>query len=319
MVKVYFTVDVEIWCDGWNDIDNKFNAAFQRYIHGPTKKGNYGLPYKLEVLNDHGLTGVFFVEPLFSLRFGSDPLSEITGLIMEANQPVELHLHTEWVDEAKNPLIPNVTEKRQHLRHFLPDEQKILVEAGKNLLNQAGAADINAFRAGSFGFNIHTLSALREIGIRVDSSYNATLMGLDSGLMPGHIVTEPLVYDGVYEAPMTVFYDWRDHLRHTQLCACSSSELEGILWKSLEEGRKEVVILSHSFELLDKSCTRPNPVIIKRFRKLCAFLDKNKDCFSVEGFSDFSVDKLSEQPLPLRSPVWTTGLRVLEQAWSRYV
>ena len=78
MLKVYLTVDVEIWCDGWDNIDSKFNDAFRSYIYGPTKKGDYGLPYQLKVLNDNGLTGVFFVEPLFSLRFGSAPLSEIT-------------------------------------------------------------------------------------------------------------------------------------------------------------------------------------------------------------------------------------------------
>lgn len=318
MLKVYFTIDVEIWCDGWIDIDNKFNDAFQRYIYGTTNNGSFGLPYKLDVLSEYGLKAVFFVEPLFSLRFGSNPLAEITGLINEANQPIELHLHTEWVDEAKTPLIPGITEKRQHLKYFLPSEQKTLIETGKDLLIHAGVKQINAFRAGSFGFNIHTLSALQKAGICVDSSYNAAHMGLNSGLMPGQILTEPFLYEGVYEAPMTVFYDWPGHLRHAQLCACSTIELEGLLWKSLEEGRTEVVILSHSFELLDSSYTRPNSIVINRFKKLCRFLNKNRDCFSVDGFSNFSCDDLSVQPPPLKSPTWKTGLRLIEQAWSRY-
>jgi len=318
MLKVYFTVDVEIWCDGWNNIDSKFNSSFQSYIYGQTKKGDFGLPYKLKVLNDYGLTGVFFVEPLFSLRFGLDPLKEITTLITEANQPVELHLHTEWADEAKTPPLPHIIEKRQHLKNFSPSDQKTLIATGKKLLTQAGVSQINAFRAGSFGFNIHTLSALRENGIFVDSSYNATLLGLDSGLMPNQIITRSLIHDGVYEVPMTVFFDRPNHLRHVQLCACSSRELEGLLWKALEEGRQEFVILSHSFELLDKSHTRPNPVIIKRFRKLCEFLDKNRDCFSTEGFSNFSCAPPLEQPLPLTSPTWKTGLRLLENVWSTY-
>jgi len=33
----------------------------------------------LRILNDHGLRGVFFVEPLFSARFGLAPLQEIVG------------------------------------------------------------------------------------------------------------------------------------------------------------------------------------------------------------------------------------------------
>ena len=318
MLKVYFTVDVEIWCGGWGDIDNKFSHSFQSYIYGQTKKKDYGLPYKLKVLNDYGLTGVFFVEPLFSLRFGSAPLKEITGLITEANQQVELHLHTEWADEAKILPLPHITEKRQHLRSFTVDEQKTLIGVGKNLLSEAGVNQINAFRAGSFGFNIETLAALRENGIFVDCSYNATLMGLNSGLMPNQVLTKPLIHDGVYEVPMTVFFDRPGHLRHTQLCACSYRELEGLLWKALEEGRQEFVILSHSFELLDESHTRPNPVIIKRFQKICEFLDKNRDCFSTEGFANFSCGNSPEQPPPLTSPAWKTGLRVMENVWGTY-
>ena len=107
MLDVFFTVDVEIWCDGWVDIDKKFDDAYRKYIIGPTSKGDYGLPYQLEVLKDHAIPGTFFVEPLFSTRFGNQPLEEIVGLIRESGQEVQLHLHTEWVDESKEPLIAN--------------------------------------------------------------------------------------------------------------------------------------------------------------------------------------------------------------------
>lgn len=95
MLDVFFTVDVEVWCDGWHNIDKKFPAAFRKYIYGPTSKGNFGLPYQLEVLNAYGLTGVFFIEPLFSTRFGDQPLAEIVGLVRDSKQEVQLHLHTE--------------------------------------------------------------------------------------------------------------------------------------------------------------------------------------------------------------------------------
>ena len=68
MLNVYFTVDVEIWCDGWKDIDTKFPQAFKSYIYGQTKQGDFGLPYQLKVLNDYGLNGVF----LWSLYLAVD-------------------------------------------------------------------------------------------------------------------------------------------------------------------------------------------------------------------------------------------------------
>lgn len=316
MLNVFFTVDVEVWCGGWHSIDAKFPDSFQRYVYGKTSRGNYGLPYTLQMLNDHNLKGVFFVEPLFASRFGLEPLAEIVGLIRESNQEVQLHLHTEWVDEAKTPLLTATGEKRQHLRYFSTDEQEILISKGRAFLSEAGAESVNAFRAGSFGFNTDTLSALKRNGMAFDSSYNATLMGLDSGLAPGVVVCEPLLHEGVYEYPMTVYKDRPGNLRHAQLTASSFRELEGLLWQALDEERSAFVMLSHNFELMDRSLHRPNNVVVQRFKKLCRFLDRNRDSFQTCGFRDLKPTTTPVQPAALVSPTWKTGLRMLEQIGS---
>ncbi len=170
MLDVFVTVDVEVWCGGWDNIDEKFPTAFKRYVYGQTEQGSFGLPYQTELLVEHGLTGVFFVEPLFSTRFGMEPLVEIVDLLKSTKQEIQLHLHTEWVDEAKTPLLQNIKGKRQHLRYFNLDEQTLLIKKGKALLESAGAPPVNAFRAGSFGFNLDTLRALHANRIPFDSS-----------------------------------------------------------------------------------------------------------------------------------------------------
>lgn len=317
MLDVFFTVDVEVWCDGWNNIDQKFPGAFRQYIYGPTPKGDFGLPYQLKVLNDHGLSGVFYVEPLFSSRFGEQALAEIVGLVRESGQEVQLHLHTEWVDESRVPLLEDVHTKRQHLRYFTLEEQTTLIAKGAELLRQAGASDINAFRAGSFAFNRDTLSALSANGIIFDSSYNASLFGLDSGVLPGVTVVEPIECGGVYEYPMTVFNDGTSALRHTQLTACSFQEMEGLLWQALKSGRSSFVILSHGSELLNQAKNRQDDVVVKRFQKLCAFLDKNRDVFRMRGFHGLKPQLTQQQPAPLTSPIWKTGARMLEQVYRR--
>lgn len=316
MIDVFITVDVEIWCDGWVDIDAKFPKAFQRYIYGPTSRGNYGLPYQLCQLREHGLKGVFFVEPLFSTRFGLEPLSEILGLIGEATQEIQLHLHTEWVDESRQPLLDNISGKKQFLRYFSLQEQVALIGAGRALMESAGAPEVNAFRAGSFGFNSTTLQALAANRILFDSSYNASMFGRDSGVSPHALMVEPAEYDGVYEYPMTVFYSGGS-LRHTQLTACSYREMEGLLWQALESGRKSFVILSHSFELLNRAMNRPDDIVVTRFRQLCSFLDRHRDCFQVCGFQGLTPKLVPSQPSPLTSPIWITGLRMLEQGLRR--
>lgn len=316
MLNVIFTVDVEIWCDGWTDLDKRFPTAFQQYIFGRTPRGNFGLPYQLAMLKDHGLSGVFFVEPLFSTRFGRQPLADILGLINAAHQEVQLHLHTEWVDESRIPLLQGVQSKRQHLRQYSIDEQTILIAKGARLLIEAGAPGIEAFRAGSFAFNRDTLKALGACGIFVDSSYNASQFGLDSGVLPGQIIVEPIECDHVREYPMTVFRDGTRSLRHTQLTACSYREMEGLLWRALEMRRNSFVILSHNFELLNPTKDRPDDVVVKRFHQLCAFLDKNRDSFHTTGFQRLKASKFDKtQPPPLVSPVWKTGARMVEQAY----
>jgi hypothetical protein len=317
MLDVFFTVDVEVWCDGWDDIDAKFPRAFKQYIYGPTRRGQYGLPFTLAQFEEHGLLGVFFVEALFAARFGLEPLAEIVGLLRERGQEVQLHLHTEWVDEARQALLPNVSDKTQHLKYFPYPEQRVLIAAGIDFLKRANAGTVNTFRAGSFAFNCDTLKAVADNGIQYDCSYNASAFGLNSGLMPGVPIVEPVQFENVYEYPMTVFNDGTSMLRPAQLTACSFSEMEGLLWQAVETERKAFVILSHNFELLNRAKDRPDDVVVKRFQKLCRFLQRHQDCFRVRGFRDLKGSGVTLQPGPLVSSSWKTGIRVVQQVLRR--
>ena len=107
------------------------------------------------------------------------------------------------------------------------------------------------------------------------------------------------------------------HIKGHALTACSNREMEGLLWQALESGRQSFMILSHNFELLNTTQDRPDDVVVSRFRQLCAFLDRNRDSFKVRGFEDLSPDLAALQPAPLKSPVWKTAMRMLEQAGRR--
>ncbi|MBB1075270.1 polysaccharide deacetylase [Rhodoferax sp. 4810] len=317
MIDVFYTVDVEVWCVGWQNLDQKFPDALRRYIYGPTSRGDHGLPYQIRLLQQYNLTGVFFIEPLFALRFGQQVLDDIVGLVREGGQEVQLHLHTEWVDEAREPVLPGPQRKRQHLRHFSLAEQTTLIAKGLELLCKAGVTDVNAFRAGSFAFNHDTLPALVANGIPFDSSYNASMFGLDSGISPGSPLVEPSTLSDIHEYPMTVYRDGTSTLRHAQLTACSSAEMEGLLWQAAEQQRKAFVILSHGFELLNKTKNHPDDVVVRRFHRLCAFLDKHRDVFRVRGFQGLTPTHVAAQPPPLTSPLFRTGGRMLTQLYRR--
>lgn len=322
MLDVFITVDVEIWCDGWQDLDAKFPRAFDQYIHGKTPSGDYGLPFQLKVLADHGLRAVFFIEPLFSAKFGSGPLQEIVGLLQDQGHELALHLHTEWVDEAQEPLVAGVTKKMQHLKYFSPSDQATLLRKGKEMLTAAGVTDITSFRAGSFAFNADTLTALEAVDIPVDASYNATLFGPESGVAEGTAITRPTRFGGVTEYPMTVFDDGVKGLRHAQITSCSLAELKHILRQSAETEAEACVLLSHNFELLAPSKTRPDPIVVKRFEKFCAFLNKNRDTFNTTTFAETDYPDVpplqSEQPYIHSNKLRTAGRYAAQAARSIY-
>lgn len=319
MLNVYITVDVEVWCDGWKNIDAKFPMCFKQYILGETAFGSYGVAFQAKLLSEHGLRGTFFVEPLFSLRFGRQWLDEAVSHVLQYDQDVQLHLHTEWIDEAREPPIPVDRGKRQFMRMFNEAEQELLLRLGSSLLTGSGASRPVCFRAGSFGFNHETLSALERVGIPMDASYNASFLGPSSGVAPGQILSDSLMIGGIREFPMTVFADGTGRLRHAQITACSWREMESLLWQALECDQRAFVILCHGSELLNRIRTRPDAIAVSRFEKLCRFLEQNADCFRTQTFDrDLPALHKSRQPVPLKSSIWRTGTRVMEQIWRRH-
>lgn len=317
MLDVFFTVDVEVWCDGWQDLDAQFPAAFRRYVYGNTPQGEVGLPYQCQVLRDHGLVGMFFVETLFSGRFGLDPLAEIVGLVRDRGQEVQLHLHTEWVDEWPVHPLPGVKGKRQFMRDWSLDQQRALIEEGLRRLECANAPRPDCLRAGSFGGNADTLEALRLAALSVECSYNASTFGPSSGVAPGVLLHDTHEERGSYVLPITVYDTGFGRLRHAQLGACSAAEIEGLLWTALEQGRRSFVLLSHNFELLAPSGRRADPVVLSRFHRLCRFFDRHRDCFRVRGWRGHAPPATGPQPPPLRSSRRRSAWRVGEQLYRR--
>lgn len=316
-MKFFITVDVEIWLGGSENLNERFPDAFKRYIYGSSRTGDLGLPLKLQILNDHGLKGVFFVEPLFSARFGKEPLAEIVGLIRDAGQEVQMHLHTEWVDVEGNPLSPGQSGSKQHLYMYSQGEQTKLLAKAKSLLAECGASDINAFRAGSFGMNDETMKALAENGIPFDSSYNHTYLSPNTHMANGQILVQPIQVDGVYEYPMTVFEDRPGHYRHLQLGACSFSEMKSVMRQASESGWNSLVLLSHNFELMNQRKAGVDPVVMRRFRKLAQFLEKHSDEITTAGFLGLKPECVDRQPLPPRVPTSAVMIRHGEQLWRK--
>lgn len=286
-LDVFLTVDTEIWCDGWNNIDTKFPSAFNKYIYGKTASGDYGLPFQLRLLKEHDLKAVFFVEPLFATRFGVDALQEIVGMIKDQGQSVELHLHTEWIDEAIQPLFPHIKEKREHIKYFDYPQQCELISLGKELLQQAGCKIIRAFRAGSFGANDDTIKAVEFNNIGIDSSYNFCMDDCEITMFDD--IQQSVQHGNITEVPMSTFVDGLQRRRHVQLTACSYAELASSLQQAHQHAWNSFVLLSHSSELLKPNSNKHDRIAVRRFEKLCHLLADNTQKFKTCDFEDLQI------------------------------
>jgi len=312
-MKVHLSFDVEVWCNGWSSLDEHFPAAYERYVYGRSKAGDYALPKTLEILRRHGLTGVFFVEPLFSARFGRAYLRGITDLLLAAGQDVQLHLHPEWTDEIRPALLDDVSRKRQHLIAYGLDEQRRLIEFGKGEVEWAIERPVTAFRAGSYACNADTYAALAQVGIAADSSYNEVAEVSGAGMAAAG--SGPFLAGPVAVFPVTVFQDGLGRLRPAQVGACGFGELRNALLDAQRAGQSHFVIVSHNFEMLRPGRSDPDGFVVRRFEALCAFLSSRPDLFDVSAYPT----RLDVSP-PTRRPAvgpLQTAVRYVEQALRR--
>ena len=316
MVKVFITIDVETSIGGAFAKPDKLRpVGADKRIYGQIGNKEYGIPLIIEILNSYNLKATFFVEPFCSFYFGEKIIKEICNYILNHGHDVQLHLHPnyqifkcpDWQERAKRKeLFPDIIAK------YNLDEQINLIRQAKKILEKCGVTPI-AFRAGCFGANLDTLTALKENDFLIDSSYNLSFLGktcfihpsrftshfslLTSHLLPLTYLNDLALINGIYELPITNYYDFKignfKRLRTLDICAVSFYEMKKILRYALKKGPKHITFILHSFSFIKKrdvqyKTARPNFIVINRFKKLCEFLSKNKNLFKVITLSQFA-------------------------------
>lgn len=314
-MQVHLTYDIEIWADGWTDMESRLPSAFRRLTYGPPPHERGALPLNLQILRDNGLRAVFFVEPLFSYYYGLDALQELVGVIMEADQDVQMHLHPEWLDELPEEIVPR-RAKTPMLHSFSLDEQTALLQAAASRLMEAGAPRPTAFRSGNYSANADTLRALARVGFKVDSSINACFDFPYPEKGSAHLL-HPSRIEGIAEYPVTVFRDGFGRIRPMQIAACSVPELVQGLTRARDQGLPAATLVSHNFELLSADRRSEDRIITRRFAGLCEWLGRNEAQFQTASFDPSVVPAVMPAwELPQVSP-FATAQRYVAQAARR--
>ncbi|MGW8201473.1 polysaccharide deacetylase family protein [Sphingomonas sp. VDB2] len=317
MTALLITVDTELSSSlhqrGVGLADN-----VDRSIWAQAQGKPYGIGWQMDLLDRHGLKGVFFLDPMPALVHGADFLTPIVGAIVDRGHEVQMHIHSEWLAWANDSPVGG--RQGRNIGDFSFSDQLVLLGLAKRLLEQAGAPAITAFRAGNFGANDDTLRALATLGVAWDSSVNPAYLGRECRISadPAQIGATRLL--GVGALPVSGIADRPGGFRPAQICAMSAAEMRAGLRHAVREGHDAFVVVTHSFEMLSRDRQRPNRAVMARFEALCREAARLPGVQGA-GFNDLPAD-LADRParhLSRAAPSqWRTGLRIAQQAWATW-
>jgi hypothetical protein len=292
MSDILITVDTELSA-GRQARGMDARANFESSILGRTGQGDFGVGWQMDRLEAHGLKGVYFVDPMPGLVHGERLVADIVGPIVARGHEVQLHIHTEWLQWAKESPVGG--RQGRNIGDFSLDDQITLLGAARDILVRAGAPAPIAFRAGNFGADDNSLKALAAIGIVWDSSVNPAYLGGDCRIaFPADRATAANL-DGVTELPVAGLYDRPGHFRPAQICAMSATEMRAALRHAAGTRDFAFSIVTHSFEMLSRDRLRPNRAVMARFESLCRVIAATPGLRSA-GFADLDAAALVRAP-----------------------
>ncbi len=308
---VFLTIDTELM---WAHHVAGLDLATQ--IERSLDPAGVGIGYKLKTFKRYGLKATFFVDPMPTMTFGLDAIRPTVEAILAAGQEVQLHLHPNWA--AARADDSGARYSRFELHEYSLDEQMALIAGATELLKACGAPHPVAFRAGSYSANDDTLTALAALGFRYDSSHNGADEAPDAISLPPRQIA-PVERHGVTEVPVTLIEDVPGNLRQFQICALSQGEMVAALDHAAAQSHGAVVIVTHSFELANRSGTRANSMHVGRFTALCETLARAKDVLPTTHFRDLPKLTATDRDQPLPPNTLRTRWRQAEQLWSNLI
>jgi peptidoglycan/xylan/chitin deacetylase (PgdA/CDA1 family) len=250
-------------------------------VYGEVDGEYYGITKIMDICEKYDCKGTFFVSTFESKVLGEDGMREVCQEIYRRGHDVQLHTHPKWI-----------TKKGYMWDHTLKEQEELL-NYGKNMiLKWIGEYPI-AHRAGSFGSDQNTLSALKSAGIPIDSSnVKSPYCKLDTTRFTGN--TLQVSDEGIIELPVTIFTQFKlGHFRPVKpfdINANTLGELKFVISSAKANNLKIITLLMHSFSFLNRNKNRTeftlNKGDMKKFEKLLELISKD-DTLDVITLKEF--------------------------------
>lgn len=324
MLPLLFTIDTEYSSGFFADGSARaWEENFVRCVACKVKTGEeVGIFYQMDILERHGLRGVFFVDPMPALVWGTEAISRIVKPILERGYDVQLHLHTEWLRFAERNPVGSRTG--HNLADFSLNEQSVLLDYAIEQLMAAGAPAPLVFRAGNYGANDDTLRALSKKGVCFDTSFPPGILSSACEISLALDDVFPVPCQGIVELPIGAIDGRGGKRRHAQLTAMSAWELISALKHAKLFNWPTFVLVSHSFELMNRKSGVANRIVQRRFEMLCEWLaGQSEICTADFRQSDFIkgilAPEMNRQAMLLPHNAVRELFRIGEQALANLV
>ena len=300
-MHVFLTVDVE-----------SYTGDYEREVYA----AGLGLDFVLSACNDAGVRATFFVEALGATQWGTAPVKALCSRILEAGQDVQLHVHPSVVR------LEGFVDRQDVLWHQDADTQRRLLARGLSILQECGAHNVVAFRAGDLAANADTLAAIEAAGLRLSSNRDLDLKSsIRSKINDCFPVQNDVCRRGkIVDIPVSVLWSrlpWLDGpYRHMEISAMGAGEMKHGLRAMRRAGYAAACILTHPCEFFRHVKGRPKAVTknCRRLKSVLHFLSSNPE-FHVCTFGD-GVDKLTlpkTSPPEIRGNLFLQIIRVMDQ------
>ncbi|WP_028575395.1 hypothetical protein [Desulfonatronovibrio hydrogenovorans] len=293
-INVLITIDTEHSIGGAFRDPSLKPVGNDKRIFGRINGKEYGIPLIIDIADDFDIRLTFFVEVLNKHYFGEAETCQVCEYILARGHDVQLHLHPVFLSFRDNNPVPG--KKPDNMYAYTFEEQVEILGYGKELLSSYTGYEPVAFRAGNYGADSHTLLALAKTGFVMDSSYNRRYH------RAGRMNVGPFFNDigeinGILEIPVTSFVQKSitdgGQVRPMDINGAGFQEMRHVLEQAHASRMSAVTIVMHSFSFIkafdpqySKCSIRMN--VVKRYTKLCSFLNKNRERFQTSGLQGFA-------------------------------
>ncbi|MBR2743511.1 MAG: polysaccharide deacetylase family protein [Clostridia bacterium] len=228
---------------------------------------NFGVNAIMDILEEHGMKGVFFVNVYEAYSFGpgyENYMSRVMADMHVRGHEVGLHCHEKECDAA-------FAHSEFGLDQLTFEQQKERLEQGCRFIERIINERPISFRSGAYRINEYTLKALKEIGIKVDSSL--FYLQKNNAITAWPTISQVCSIDGITEFPIVPVADSSGIIRKLDL---DSLSLEDIICALSELKSRDdfpyCQLMFHSFSFLDTNrISGKEPIVSYEYNRFMCF------------------------------------------------